>query len=48
MKELVFYIPEGVDIKTLHESIGASVSTHEVQCMAVIENDWRTYRDMVP
>jgi hypothetical protein len=48
MKELVFYIPEGVDIKTLHESIAASVSTHEVQCIAVVENDWRTYRAMSP
>lgn len=48
MKELIFYIPAGVDIEALHRSIAASVPTHEVQCMAVVETDWDTYRQFTP
>ena len=44
MKEFVFYITEGVDIKTLHESLNASVQTHEVQCIAERETNWETFR----
>ncbi|MFO1066327.1 MAG: DUF695 domain-containing protein [Pirellulales bacterium] len=43
MKEFVFYIPEGVDIKTLHESLQAQVPSHEVQCMAERDPDWDIY-----
>ena len=45
MKEFVFYIPEGADIKTIHETIQQMVSTHEVQCMAVKEPKWDSYKD---
>lgn len=48
MKELIFYIPRGVDIKTLHEAIQALVSTHEVQCMAVHEPKWDSYKEFCP
>ena len=37
MKELIFYIPTGVDIKSIHEAIQAAVETHEIQCLAVSE-----------
>lgn len=43
MKEFVFYIPEGVDIKTLHESLDAAVTTHDVQCIAEREPAWATF-----
>jgi hypothetical protein len=43
MKEFIFYIPEGVDIKTLHESLDDSVSTHDVQCIAEREPKWDTF-----
>lgn len=48
MKEFVFYIPRGVDIKAIHEAIQAAVSTHEVQCMAVMEPKWETYEQFTP
>ena len=48
MKEFVFYIPRGVDIKTLHEAIRAAVYTHEVQCMAVNEPKWNSYKGFSP
>lgn len=44
MKEFVFYIPEGVDIESLHQSIRDSVSTHDVQCVAVRDPNWDSYR----
>lgn len=48
MKEFVFYISPGTDIKTLHESIQALVGTHEVQCMAIMEPNWQSYVDFTP
>ena len=48
MKEFVFYIPRDVDIKTIHESIQASVTTHEVQCMAEMEPKWDSYIQFAP
>lgn len=48
MKEFVFYISPGIDIKTLHESIQALVGTHDVQCMATMEPDWQSYADFTP
>ena len=44
MKELLFYIPKNVDIKTLHESLVAAVATHDVQCIAEMEPKWPTYK----
>ena len=48
MKEFVFYIPRGVDIKTRHEAVQAAVPTHEVQCMAVNEPEWDSYKEFIP
>jgi hypothetical protein len=48
MKEIVFYIAPGADIKTIHESVQAKVKTHEVQCMAEMESNWDTYGSFVP
>jgi len=44
MKELIFYIPRDVDIKTLHESLDAAVPTHDVQCIAETEPKWPVYK----
>ncbi len=48
MKEFVFYIPEGADIETIHETIQHNVPTHEVQCMTVTEPRWDSYRNFIP
>ena len=48
MREFVFYVPQGTDIKSLHEMIRSAVATHEVDCMADIERDWDTYRQFSP
>jgi len=48
MKELVFYIARGADIAKLHEGIQSQVSSHDVQCMAVEEAKWESYRTFVP
>ena len=48
MKEYVFYIPRDVDIKTIHESIQALVTTHEIQCMADMEPEWESYVQFAP
>lgn len=48
MKEFVFYIPAGVDIKTIHKTIQQSVTTHDVQCMAVNEPEWDSFRQFSP
>ena len=47
-KELVFYIAEGADIGTLHESLRAQSSTHDVQCRATREPEWDSYRGFLP
>jgi hypothetical protein len=48
MKEWVFYIAPGADIAKLHASIRSKVSSHEVQCMALEEPNWESYRAFVP
>ena len=48
MKELVFYIVPGVDIAGLHQELREAVRSHEVQCMAVQEPKWDSFRSMVP
>jgi len=48
MKEFVFYIAPGADIAALHARIRNQVSTHEVQCMAVEERKWESYRAFAP
>ena len=48
MKEFVFYIAPGADIAKLHEDIRNQVSSHDVQCMAVEERKWESYRTFAP
>ena len=48
MKEFIFYVPTDVDIRAIHEAAQEAVSTHEVQCMAVMEPKWDSYRDFYP
>jgi hypothetical protein len=48
MKEFVFYIAPGADIATLHQKLQNQVSSHEVQCMAVEETNWESYRAFAP
>jgi hypothetical protein len=44
MREFVFYIGTGADIGAMHEAIRNSVSTHEVQCQAVMDRDWDAFK----
>lgn len=48
MKEFVFYVSPGADIKSMHETLMQMVSTHEVQCMALNEPKWETYQQFSP
>lgn len=48
IKEFVFYVPRGTDIKAIHEAVQTAVATHEVQCMAVNEPKWDSYREFAP
>lgn len=48
VRELVFYIAEGADIGALHQSLQAQSDTHDLQCMAVRDADWATYRSFLP
>lgn len=48
MKEFVFYIAPGADIAKLHEDIRNQVSSHDVQCMAVEERKWESFRTFAP
>jgi hypothetical protein len=45
MKECIFYINPSADIADMHASIQQQVSTHKVQCMAVKEPGWDTYKE---
>ncbi|MEM8639959.1 MAG: DUF695 domain-containing protein [Cyanobacteria bacterium P01_G01_bin.54] len=48
MREFVFYVTECEDtdqkVKEIHQRISQKVTSHEVQCMAVCEPDWRSYK----
>lgn len=48
MKEWVFYVARGADIATLHANVRSAVVSHDVQCMAVEERRWESYRGFVP
>jgi hypothetical protein len=43
MKEFVFYIVRGPDLKQMHLGIQDQVKTHEVQCIGEIEKKWESY-----
>jgi hypothetical protein len=48
MKEFVFYIVAGADIKTIHKAVQSHVSTHDVQCIADHEPAWDSYTAFAP
>lgn len=48
MKEFVFYIAPGLDIAALHEALRKEVTSHDLQCMAVEEPGWESFRGFVP
>lgn len=48
MKEYVFYVASGLDIAALHAEVQQRVSSHEVQCMAIEDPAWESYRDFSP
>ena len=43
MKEFVFYIVPGPDLRQMHLGIQDQVKTHEVQCIGQIEKQWESY-----
>jgi hypothetical protein len=45
MKEYVFYIAPGLDIAGLHAALLKDVSSHDVQCIAIEEQEWESFRD---
>jgi hypothetical protein len=47
MKEYVFYITPGLNIAAVHAALRESVSSHEVQCMAIEEPGWKSFRAFV-
>ncbi len=48
VKELVFYIAEGADISSLHELLRSKCDSHEIQCMAVRDPGWQSFRQFLP
>lgn len=48
MKECVFYISPCEEIEQkigdIHKKVMGKVPSHEVQCKAVREDDWRSYK----
>ncbi len=43
MREFVFYIVQGPDLKQMHVDIQDMIKTHEVQCIGQIEKKWESY-----
>lgn len=48
MKEIVFYIAPGLDVAAVHAALREEIQSHDVQCMAVKEPGWESFRDLVP
>ncbi len=48
MKELVFYISPGADVAKIHAKIQQQVSSHEIQCLAIKEPGWDSYKEFTP
>jgi hypothetical protein len=48
MKEFVFYINPTPEIGKIHTRIKQQVQTPDVQCMAIREPDWDSYRKFTP
>jgi hypothetical protein len=43
-KEHVFYAQPELDVKAAHEQLMQEITSHELQCIADIEEDWATYK----
>jgi hypothetical protein len=46
-KELVYYAKPDIDVASIHQELKASIKSHDVQCVATIENKWETYRQFI-
>ena len=44
-KEFVFYALPDMDVQAVHEQLMDEIESHEVQCIARIEEDWATYKE---
>lgn len=42
-KEFVFYAPKNFNVQSAREQLMEKVKSHQVQCMAQIEEDWASY-----
>jgi hypothetical protein len=45
MREFIFYIALGADIGAMHLSIRNRITTHHIQCQAVIDRTWDAYTE---
>lgn len=48
VKEYVFYVASNLDIAALHVSVRDRVSSHDIQCIAIHEPGWESYREFTP
>ena len=48
MREFIFYIAPGSNLAELHEALRMEVRSHDLQCMAVKEPKWQSFRALVP
>lgn len=44
MKEYVFYIAPGLGIVGLHAAVREDIPSYDVQCVAIEEPDWDSFR----
>lgn len=44
-KEFVYYAKPGIDIASIHQELMTNIKSHDIQCIASIENKWETYRE---
>ncbi len=42
-KEFVFYAEKDFDVQSAHEQLMKEIKSHEIQCMAQVEDDWVSY-----
>ncbi len=43
-KELVYYAKPDIDVASIHQELKTCIKSHDVQCIATIEDKWETYR----
>lgn len=42
-KEFVFYAQRNFNVQSTHEQLIEEVNSHQIQCMAQVEEDWASY-----